>query len=91
MYRPGLVVYAAVTGVAALLSSASRPLVASAQQPAPAAAQQTPDKGAAERALLNRYCVTCHNDKLKTGGLALDTSGTVLGVKPRQRPGISLA
>jgi mono/diheme cytochrome c family protein len=25
------------------------------------------------RALLNRYCVTCHNQKLKTGGLALDT------------------
>src|SRR5262245_11536093 len=28
----------------------------------------------AERALLDRYCVTCHNDKLKTGGLALDTA-----------------
>ena len=27
---------------------------------------------AAERALLDRYCVTCHNQKLKTGGLALD-------------------
>ena len=25
------------------------------------------------RALLNRYCVTCHNAKLRTGGLALDT------------------
>jgi hypothetical protein len=24
-------------------------------------------------ALLNRYCVTCHNERLKTGGLALDT------------------
>ena len=23
-------------------------------------------------ALLNRYCVTCHNERLKTGGLALD-------------------
>jgi len=32
---------------------------ASAQNPAP-------------RALLNQYCVTCHNDKLKTGNLALD-------------------
>ena len=27
---------------------------------------------AAERALLDQYCVTCHNEKLKTGGLALD-------------------
>lgn len=26
----------------------------------------------AQRALINRYCVTCHNEKLKTGGLALD-------------------
>ena len=24
------------------------------------------------QALLNQYCITCHNDKLKTGGLALD-------------------
>ena len=26
----------------------------------------------AERALLNQYCVTCHNQKLKTAGLMLD-------------------
>lgn len=26
----------------------------------------------AERALLDKYCVTCHNQKLKTGGLMLD-------------------
>jgi mono/diheme cytochrome c family protein len=32
---------------------------------APAAAPQ--------RALINQYCIGCHNDKLKTGGLALDT------------------
>src|ERR1700687_2949786 len=25
-----------------------------------------------QRALLNRYCVTCHNEKLKTAGLMLD-------------------
>ena len=25
------------------------------------------------RAILNRYCVTCHNEKLKTAGLMLDT------------------
>ena len=25
-----------------------------------------------ERALLDRYCVACHNEKLKTAGLALD-------------------
>src|SRR5947207_12035393 len=27
---------------------------------------------AARPALLNQYCITCHNDRLKTGGLALD-------------------
>ncbi|HLK50250.1 MAG TPA: DUF1592 domain-containing protein [Bryobacteraceae bacterium] len=27
---------------------------------------------AAERAVLDKYCVSCHNAKLKTGGLALD-------------------
>jgi cytochrome c551/c552 len=26
-----------------------------------------------QQALLNQYCITCHNSKLKTGGLALDT------------------
>ena len=25
-----------------------------------------------ERALVNQYCVGCHNEKAKTGGLALD-------------------
>ncbi|HEY7391199.1 MAG TPA: DUF1592 domain-containing protein [Bryobacteraceae bacterium] len=25
------------------------------------------------RAILNKYCVTCHNQRLKTGGLSLDT------------------
>src|ERR1700733_15123672 len=27
---------------------------------------------ASERALIDQYCVTCHNQRLKTGGLALD-------------------
>ncbi len=26
-----------------------------------------------QKALLDQYCVTCHNERLKTGGLALDT------------------
>ena len=33
---------------------------------------QQPVDATAERALLNRYCVTCHNQRLRTGGLALD-------------------
>jgi len=36
-------------------------------QQAPAAAAISP-----QRALVNQYCVSCHNDKLKTGGVVLD-------------------
>ncbi len=36
------------------------------------AAPQTAGSQAAPRAVLDTYCVTCHNDKLKTAGLALD-------------------
>src|ERR1700734_579774 len=27
-----------------------------------------------QRALLDRYCVTCHNQKMQTGGLTLDSA-----------------
>jgi len=44
-----------------------------------ARAQQTPaipavlaTSAASERALLDQYCVTCHNQRLKTAGLTLD-------------------
>ena len=41
---------------------------------APTAEAQSPASPvSAQRELLDRYCVTCHNDRLKTGGLALDT------------------
>src|SRR5262245_47434605 len=30
-----------------------------------------------ERAVIDKYCVTCHNEKLKTAGLALDTADFV--------------
>src|SRR5215207_4375898 len=38
------------------------------QGAAPGAAQ-----GSAQGALINQYCVTCHDQRAKTGGLALDT------------------
>ena len=41
----------------------------SAPAPTPAAAQAAT---VSNRALVDRYCVSCHNEKLKTGGLALD-------------------
>jgi hypothetical protein len=39
------------------------------QQPVPASAAEK----SSERVLLDRYCVTCHNQRLNTAGLALET------------------
>jgi mono/diheme cytochrome c family protein len=39
----------------------------------PAVAQDTAAPSE-QRALLNRYCVTCHNERLRTAGLTLDTA-----------------
>ena len=35
--------------------------------------QSTPASVSSQQALIDRYCVTCHNERLQTGGLALDT------------------
>jgi cytochrome c551/c552 len=40
---------------------------------APAWAQPRSALPSSERAMLDQYCVTCHNERLKTGGLSLDT------------------
>jgi cytochrome c5 len=59
-----------VTGAAATIffgAAASSPRASGSQQPAAAAA--SPD-----RALVDRYCVTCHNQRATTGGLALDSA-----------------
>ena len=44
--------------------------VGTPQQPSP-----SPAAVSAERAALDRYCLGCHNAKVKTGGLALDSIG----------------
>src|SRR5712692_67216 len=44
------------------------------QAPAPVQAARTPDPSA--RALLDRYCVQCHSERLRTGGLTLQTIDT---------------
>ena len=55
--------------VAASLAAGASALSAKAQQPS----RSAPDSTDAHRALVTRYCVSCHNDRLKTGGLALET------------------
>ncbi|MEE8130455.1 MAG: DUF1592 domain-containing protein [Vicinamibacterales bacterium] len=53
----------------AIVGGASSDLRAGApEQAAPAESSASP-----HRALLDRYCVTCHNERLKTAGLTLDT------------------
>jgi len=34
----------------------------------------TPSPPADFRPVVDKYCVTCHNDRLKTGGIELDTA-----------------
>ncbi len=46
----------------------ARPAAAQAPTPAAEAASVAP------RAVLDRYCITCHNDRLRTGGLSLDAT-----------------
>jgi len=55
-------------GVAAVLW-----LTATAQR-LPAQSAAADNRQSAPRAVLDRYCITCHNARLKTGGLALDTA-----------------
>ena len=56
---------------------AARPTTSSPAAAAPSPATQVaaaaPTPGAPHRAVLNRYCVTCHNQRLVTAGVALDT------------------
>src|SRR3989442_15034184 len=54
--------------LAGLSAAASFMLTLDAQQPP--AGPSLPS--AAHRDVINRYCVSCHNDRLKKGGLALD-------------------
>ncbi len=58
----------------ALLAAACAALLAFCLQPTHA--QQSAGKQAPSphRALVDRYCVGCHNDRLKTGGLTLQTA-----------------
>ena len=37
------------------------------------AAAPAPPPASSDRAVFSKYCVTCHNQRLLTGGLALDT------------------
>src|SRR5205814_7146956 len=44
------------------------PLYGASQQPG----RNLPEPVAAHQSLVNRYCLSCHNERLKRGGLTLD-------------------
>jgi len=50
------------------------PLSVSAATPQRRLPGTSPDAAASQRALVDKYCATCHNDKLKTGGLTLQAA-----------------
>ena len=59
--------------VLGLVLSASVPVrTAGPQQSASRGASTSPATAAAQRALLDSYCVPCHNERTKSGGLMLD-------------------
>ena len=51
-----------------------------AQAPQSAPARTALAAGTINRSVVDKYCVTCHNQRLKTGGLALDQGREVLAV-----------
>ena len=57
-------------GMVVFSTVASRP---QASAPQPPAARAPAPAVAPERALVDKYCVTCHNQRVKTAGLMLDT------------------
>src|SRR4051812_10775240 len=68
--RRGVTAACAVAGVMWLLAVAASIRVEAIQQPT----VPTPSTAAdGNRAVLQQYCFGCHNQKLKTGGLVLDT------------------
>jgi hypothetical protein len=54
---------------AVLVFATGGPLYTAGSRQTPGAADTS---AATQQALIKRYCVSCHNEKLKTGGLALD-------------------
>src|ERR1700694_5331021 len=65
--------------MAGLLATGGFMFALEAQQPSAGAALSS----ATHRPVIDRYCVSCHNGRLKAGGLALDTvAGRDAGENP---------
>ena len=70
-------VYLALALVSATLESAESATVSreshQTARPQVQASSQGAPSASTSRAILDRYCVTCHNERLRTGNLALET------------------
>ena len=60
-------------GAEGVHGGAAQPGLAAASGSGASAREQSTSAAATQRALVDRYCVTCHNERLRTGGLALDS------------------
>jgi mono/diheme cytochrome c family protein len=60
-----------VRGKAQQSTSPASPPPAASQPAAPQPAAEPASPAATQQAVVRKYCYTCHNDKLKSGGLAL--------------------
>ena len=66
---PALLLVTLLCRIAIALAATEAP---GASQPQQSSSPPAPSSSS-YRAVLNRYCVTCHNERLKTAGLTLDT------------------
>jgi len=62
------ILVASVLWIASVSVALPRAEAPQSAAPRPAAGAETMDRSA-----VDKYCVTCHNQRLKTGGLTLDT------------------
>src|SRR5229473_2637082 len=65
---------ASIGVVTVVMSTLVSGATGSTRAAARAAVQEAPATASADRALLNQYCVSCHNQRLKTAALTLDTA-----------------
>jgi len=73
MVRLRIVLAAALLLIAGIANVETQSVPRPAAQAAPPRAQAAPEAApAGAQAVVDRYCITCHNARLKTGGLALD-------------------
>lgn len=74
-----LMVFTTTLAVSSILAAQQNSSLQNSPQQSPSQQNSAPDQLASDqRALLDKYCVACHNDKARTGGLTLEkTAGDI--------------